>query len=643
MNKITSKDALLEAYSACKGKLALRCLSEHDINSPKKELLCCGGTGCHASNSQEMMQNLRDLIKENGLENDVRVVQTGCFGFCAQGPIVKIMPDNVFYVQVMPEDAKEIVEKHLVGKQLVDRLLFMEPLLKERVQDYAKMSFYAKQERIALRNCGLLDPEDISEYIANEGYQALAKCLFDMTPAQVVQEVLNSGLCGRGGAGFPTGMKWKIAAGVKADEKYIVCNADEGDPGAFMDRSIMEGDPNSIIEAMAIGAYAIGAQHGLVYIRAEYPLAVNRLQIAIDEARELGLLGKNIMGTDFSFDIEIKLGAGAFVCGEETALIHSMEGMRGEPTTKPPFPANIGGGYWGCSTNVNNVETYASIPEIIRKGAAWYAKIGNWVPELDADGNFVKTISGNAGTKVFALAGQINNVGLVEVPMGTTLREIIYEIGGGISGGREFKAVQTGGPSGGCITAENLDTPIDFMNLSKIGSMMGSGGMIVLSDKDCMPAMAKFYLDFTKDESCGKCTPCRVGTRRMLEMLEKICDGNGTMEMLDDLENLAKTITDTALCGLGQTAPNPILSTLRYFKDEYIAHVVDKRCPSGTCRKLFTLKINDTCIGCTKCKRNCPVNAITGELKQKHVIDQSKCIKCGACIEGCPKKSIVME
>ena len=643
MNKITSKDALLEAYSACKGKLALRCLSEHDINSPKKELLCCGGTGCHASNSQEMMQNLRDLIKENGLENDVRVVQTGCFGFCAQGPIVKIMPDNVFYVQVMPEDAKEIVEKHLVGKQLVDRLLFMEPLLKERVQDYAKMSFYAKQERIALRNCGLLDPEDISEYIANEGYQALAKCLFDMTPAQVVQEVLNSGLCGRGGAGFPTGMKWKIAAGVKADEKYIVCNADEGDPGAFMDRSIMEGDPNSIIEAMAIGAYAIGAQHGLVYIRAEYPLAVNRLQIAIDEARELGLLGKNIMGTDFSFDIEIKLGAGAFVCGEETALIHSMEGMRGEPTTKPPVPANIGGGYWGCSTNVNNVETYASIPEIIRKGAAWYAKIGNWVPELDADGNFVKTISGNSGTKVFALAGQINNVGLVEVPMGTTLREIIYEIGGGISGGREFKAVQTGGPSGGCITQENLDTPIDYGNLSKIGSMMGSGGMIVLSDKDCMPAMAKFYLEFTKDESCGRCTPCRIGTRRMLEMLEKVCDGTADEQTLVDLENLANTIRDTALCGLGQTAPNPILSTLRYFKDEYLAHVRDKKCPAGTCQKLYTLTITDACIGCTKCKRQCPVGAISGELKQKHTIDQSKCIKCGACIDGCPKKAIVKE
>ena len=643
MNKITSQDALFAAYNACKDSVVLRSVAEHDIKSVKKEILCCGGTGCHASNSVELMDNLRAEIKKNGLENDVKVVQTGCFGFCAQGPIVKVMPDNVFYVQVTPDDAAEIVEKHIVGKELVQRLLFVEPLLQERVADYAKMSFYAKQMRIALRNCGLIDPERIEEYIALEGYQALAKCLFKMTPEAVVQEVLNSGLCGRGGAGFPTGMKWKIAAGVKADEKYIVCNADEGDPGAFMDRSIMEGDPNSIIEAMAIGAYAIGASKGLVYIRAEDPLAVNRLQTAINQARECGLLGKNMMGSDFSFDMEIKLGAGAFVCGEETALIHSMEGQRGEPTTKPPFPANIGGGYWGCSTNVNNVETYASIPEIIRKGAAWYSKIGNWQPEYDENGNFKRTISGNSGTKVFALAGQINNVGLVEVPMGTTLREIIYEIGGGISGGYEFKAVQTGGPSGGCITKENLDTPIDYANLGRIGSMMGSGGMIVLSDKDCMPAMAKFYLEFTKDESCGKCTPCRIGTRRMLEMLEKICDGEGTEEMLDELENLAKTITDTALCGLGQTAPNPILSTLRYFRDEYIAHVRDKKCPAGTCTKLFRLTITDDCIGCTKCRRNCPVDAIEGAVRQKHVINQDKCIKCGACIAGCPKKAIVKE
>ncbi len=643
MEKITNREELLKLYDACKGKLALRCTSEHDIHSRKKELLCCGGTGCHASNSQELMQNLRDEIERAGLSDDVKVVQTGCFGFCAQGPIVKVMPDNVFYVQVTPDDAKEIVEKHVVGHELVERLLFIEPMLKERVHDYAKMSFYAKQQRISLRNCGLINPEDITEYIASQGYQALAKCLLDMDRNQVIQEVLNSGICGRGGAGFPTGLKWKIAAGTQADEKYIVCNADEGDPGAFMDRSIMEGDPNSIVEAMAIGGYAIGAKHGLVYIRAEYPLAVHRLQTAIDEARELGLLGKNILGAGFDFDIEIKLGAGAFVCGEETALIHSMEGMRGEPTTKPPFPANIGGGYWGCSTNVNNVETYASIPVILLKGAAWYSKIGNWQIETDENGNWKKTVSGNSGTKVFALAGQINNVGLVEVPMGTTLREIIYDVGGGISGGREFKAVQTGGPSGGCITKENLDTPIDYGNLAKIGSMMGSGGMIVLSDRDCMPAMAKFYLGFTKDESCGKCTPCRIGTRRMLEMLEKICDGNGTEDDLVELEKLANTIRDTALCGLGQTAPNPILSTLRYFKDEYLAHVRDKKCPAGTCQKLYTLRITDGCIGCTKCKRNCPVGAITGELKQQHYIDPAKCIKCGACIDGCPKKAIVKE
>ena len=642
MNPIKNKADLMAAYEAAKGKLALR-LAAGSIDSKKKDIVCCGGTGCHASNSQELMANLREEIKKAGLEGDVRVIQSGCFGFCAQGPIVKVMPDNVFYVQVTPADAKEIVEKHVVGHEVVERLLYVEPTLKEKIHDYAKMPFYAKQERIALRNCGLIEAENLEEYIANEGYQGLAKALTEMTPGEVVQEVLDSGICGRGGAGFPTGMKWKIAAGVKAEEKYIVCNADEGDPGAFMDRSIMEGDPSSVVEAMAIGAYAIGASHGLVYIRAEYPLAVSRLQMAIDQARACGLLGKNILGTDFSFDIEIKLGAGAFVCGEETALIHSMEGQRGEPTTKPPFPANIGGGYWGCSTNVNNVETYASIPVILRKGAAWYAKIGNWVTERDENGHWVKTVSGNSGTKVFALAGQVNNVGLVEVPMGTTLREIIYDIGGGISGGHEFKAVQTGGPSGGCITKQDLDTPIDYGALMKIGSMMGSGGMIVLSDKDCMPAMAKFYLGFTKDESCGKCTPCRIGTRRMLEMLEKICDGKGTEEMLVELEDLANTIKDTALCGLGQTAPNPILSTLRYFKDEYIAHVRDKKCPAGTCTKLFQLTITDKCKGCTKCARNCPVGAISGKIKERHVIDQAKCIKCGACIDNCPFKAIVKE
>ena len=642
MKKITSKADLMAMYDAAKGRLALR-LAGAKTDSKKKDILICGDTGCLVSNSQDIIANLRAEVKAAGLENDVNVVQTGCFGFCAQGPIVKIMPDNVFYVKVKPEDAKEIVQKHIVEHKLVDRLVYVEPTLKAQITDSQQMPFYKKQQRIALRNCGVIAEENIEEYIAAEGFQGLAKALTEMKPADVVQEVLDSGICGRGGAGFPTGMKWKIAAGVQAEEKYIVCNADEGDPGAFMDRSIMEGDPCSIIEAMAIGGYAIGAQNGLVYIRAEYPLAVSRLQLAIDQARELGLLGKNILGTGFDFDINIKLGAGAFVCGEETALIHSMEGQRGEPTTKPPFPANIGGGYWGCSTNVNNVETYASIPIIMRKGAAWYSKIGNWVCERDENGHWVKTISGNAGTKVFALAGQVNNVGLVEVPMGTTLREIIFEIGGGIAGGREFKAVQTGGPSGGCITKENLDTPIDYGALVKIGSMMGSGGMIVLSDKDCMPAMAKFYLGFTKDESCGKCTPCRIGTRRMLEMLEKICDGTADENTLVELEKLANTIRDTALCGLGQTAPNPILATMRYFKDEYIAHVRDKKCPAGTCTKLYTLKITDACIGCTKCKRNCPVGAITGELKQKHVIDTAKCIKCGACIDGCPKKAIVKE
>ncbi|MBO4513432.1 MAG: NADH-quinone oxidoreductase subunit NuoF [Victivallales bacterium] len=642
MNKITSKADLMAMYDSEKVKLTLR-LAGAKADSKKKDILICGDTGCLVSDSKAIIDNLRAEVKAAGLEADVNVIQTGCFGFCAQGPIVKIMPDNVFYVKVKPEDAKEIVQTHIVGHKLVERLVYVEPTLKAQITDSQEMPLYKKQQRIALRNCGVIAEENINEYIAAEGFQGLAKALTEMKPADVVQEILDSGICGRGGAGFPTGMKWKIAASVQAEEKYIVCNADEGDPGAFMDRSIMEGDPCSIIEAMAIGGYAIGAQNGLVYIRAEYPLAVYRLQLAIDQARELGLLGKNIMGTGFNFDINIKLGAGAFVCGEETALIHSMEGLRGEPTTKPPFPANIGGGYWGCSTNVNNVETYASIPIIMRKGAKWYSKIGNWKPELDENGHFVKTISGNAGTKVFALAGQVNNVGLVEVPMGTTLREIIYEIGGGIAGGREFKAVQTGGPSGGCITKENLDTPIDYGSLMKIGSMMGSGGMIVLSDKDCMPAMAKFYLGFTKDESCGKCTPCRIGTRRMLEMLEQICDGTATEETLVQLEKLANTIRDTALCGLGQTAPNPILSTLRYFKDEYIAHVRDKKCPAGTCSKLYTLKITDACIGCTKCKRNCPVGAISGELKQKHVIDVSKCIKCGACIDGCPKKAIVKE
>ena len=647
MSKLTSKEEFMAKFDSCKGLLALR-VAGGSLDSKKKDILCCGGTGCHASCAQEIMDNLRAEIKAAGLENDVNVVQTGCFGFCAQGPIVKVMPDNIFYVQVKPEDAAEIVTKHIVNHEPVERLLFVEPMLKQAIHDYAQMSFYAKQSRIALRNCGLIDPEKIEDYIANDGYLGLTKCLFEMTPDQVVQTVLNSGICGRGGAGFPTGLKWKIAAGVKAEEKYIVCNADEGDPGAFMDRSIMEGDPNSVIEAMAIGAYAIGAQRGLVYIRAEYPLAVNRLQKAIDQAREAGLLGQNILGTDFSFDIEIKLGAGAFVCGEETALIHSMEGQRGEPTTKPPFPANIGGGYWGCSTNVNNVETYASIPQIIVKGADWYAGIGNWKRELDENGNFVKTISGNAGTKVFALGGKITNTGLVEVPMGTTLREVIEEIGGGIPNGKSFKAAQTGGPSGGCIPASLIDTPIDYDNLIAIGSMMGSGGLIVMDEDTCMVDLARFFLDFTVDESCGKCTPCRIGTKRLLEILDKIIAGNGELEDLDRLEELSNYIKSASLCGLGQTAPNPVLSTLRYFRDEYVAHIVDKKCPAGVCKSLLQFKIDlDKCIGCGMCAKNCPADAIArtdyiapGHKLASFAIDPAKCVKCGACMEKCKPHAI---
>ncbi len=624
MDKITSYDALKTAFDACKSKLILRNEITHDLKAPKKDVLVCGGTGCQASNSHHLAADLRRILKEFGKENDVQVIETGCFGFCEKGPIVKILPDNVFYVEVSEDAAREIVEKHIVGGELIERLLYIEPTLKERVTDYEKMSFYAKQQRISLRNCGLINPECIEEYIANKGYLALGKCLFEMQPADVVKTITDAGLRGRGGAGFPTGVKWGIASRYSSKDKFMICNADEGDPGAFMDRSIMEGDPNSVIEAMTIGAYAIGANKGYVYIRAEYPLAVSRLETAIAQAREAGFLGQNIMGTDFCFDIEIKLGAGAFVCGEETALIHSIEGMRGEPTTKPPFPAESG--LWQQSSNVNNVETFASVPQIILNGAEWFASIGT---------------EDSKGTKVFALAGQVDNVGLVEVPMGTTLREIIFEIGGGIRGGKAFKAVQTGGPSGGCIPASHLDIPIDFANLAKVGSMMGSGGMIVLSEKDCMVNIAKFYLEFTVEESCGKCTPCRIGTRRMLEILEKICDGQGTMEMLEELKTLGETIKDTALCGLGQTAPNPVLSTMHYFMDEYLAHIQDKRCPAGSCSKLFKLVINEKCKGCTACKRVCPVNAITGEVKQLHVIDQEKCIKCRVCLDTCKFGAIV--
>jgi NADP-reducing hydrogenase subunit HndC len=585
----------------------------------KMHILVCGGTGCTASLSDKIAKNLKDNLADKGLENDVQVVLTGCFGFCEKGPIVKIMPDNTFYTEVKPEDAKEIIEEHIIKGRKVTRLLYTEPESGKHISDSKHMGFYKKQLRIALRNCGFIDPENIEEYIANEGYEALAKCLTEYTPADVIDIVKKSGLRGRGGAGFPTGVKWEIASKNHADQKYIVCNADEGDPGAFMDRSILEGDPNSIIEAMAIGGYAIGATKGLVYIRAEYPLAIYRLQVAIKQAREYGLLGKNIFGTDFDFDIELRYGAGAFVCGEETALIHSMEGNRGEPTFKPPFPAQSG--YLQKPTNVNNVETFANVPVIILKGADWFSSIGT---------------EKSKGTKVFALAGQINNVGLIEVPMGTTLREIIYEIGGGIKNNKKFKAVQTGGPSGGCLTEKHLDVPIDYDSLMAAGSMMGSGGMVVMDETNCMVSIAKFYLDFIVEESCGKCTPCRIGNKRLYEILDKITKGKGTMEDLDNLRNLSKVIKDTALCGLGQTSPNPVLSTMDNFWDEYVEHVQEHKCRAGVCKALMRYEINpNVCVGCTACARNCPVNAIKGERKSPHQINQEVCIKCGTCIEKC--------
>lgn len=591
----------------------------------KMHVLVCGGTGCISSNSTQIVDNFNTLLKENGMENDVQVLKTGCFGFCEKGPIVKILPDNTFYVQVKPEDAEIIVKEHLIKGRKVEQLLYKEPATDQSIEDSKHMDFYKKQMRIALRNCGFIDPDNIDEYIAREGYQALGKALTEMTPESVIEEMKKSGLRGRGGGGFPTGLKWEFANKNKADQKYVVCNADEGDPGAFMDRSILEGDPHSVVEAMAICGYAIGASKGLVYIRAEYPLAVGRLKKAIEDARAYGLLGNDILGSGFDFDIEIKYGAGAFVCGEETALIHSMEGERGEPTTKPPFPAESG--YWGKPTNVNNVETFANVPVILLKGADWFSSIGT---------------EKSKGTKVFALAGKVNNVGLIEVPMGTTLREVIFDIGGGIKGGKKFKAVQTGGPSGGCLTEKDLDTPIDFDNLLAKGSMMGSGGMIVMDEDNCMPSVAKFYLEFTEDESCGKCTPCRVGTKRLSELLSKITEGKGTMEDLETLKTLSQVIKDTALCGLGQTAPNPVLSTIDTFWDEYVAHVKDHSCPAGECSALLRyIILEDKCIGCTACSRVCPVGAISGKVKSAHVIDQDKCIKCGACFDKCKFSAII--
>lgn len=585
----------------------------------KMHLLVCGGTACHASESERLLDNLKTIIADKGLDNEVQVIATGCFGFCEKGPIVKVMPDNTFYTQVTPDDAREIIEEHVIKGRKVNRLLYLNPESKEHVADSKHMGFYKKQLRIALRNCGFIDPENIDEYISRDGYEALAKCLTEMTPQQVIELMKKSGLRGRGGGGFPTGLKWEITSKSVSDVKYVVCNADEGDPGAFMDRSILEGDPHSVIEAMAICGYCIGASNGLVYIRAEYPLAIDRLKIAIEQARGYGLLGNDILGTGFHFNIELRYGAGAFVCGEETALIHSMEGKRGEPTMKPPFPSVSG--YFEKPTNVNNVETFANVPVIINKGAEWYASIGT---------------EKSKGTKVFALAGKINNVGLIEVPMGTTLREVIYEIGGGIRNGKKFKAVQTGGPSGGCLTEKHLDTPIDYDNLIASGSMMGSGGMIVMDEDDCMVSMAKFYLEFTVEESCGKCSPCRIGNKRLHEVLDKLTKGNGTLEDIDRLKNLSKVIKDTALCGLGQTSPNPVLSTIDNFLDEYVEHVTDKKCRAGQCKALMQYVIYaDNCVGCTACARNCPVNAISGERKGIHTINQAVCIKCGACLEKC--------
>ena len=593
----------------------------------RAHVLVCGGTGCTSSGSIKIQEALERELKANGLEEEVKVVQTGCHGLCALGPIMIVYPEGCFYSCITPEDVPEIVSEHLLKGRVVQRLLYKETVKDGAITSLNDTPFYRKQQRVALRNCGVINPEVIDEYIAMDGYQALGKCLTEYTPQQVIDVMNASGLRGRGGGGFPTGRKWSFAAANEADQKYVVCNADEGDPGAFMDRSVLEGDPHVVLEAMAIAGYAIGASKGYIYVRAEYPIAVRRLETAIGQAREYGLLGENIFDSGFSFDIELRLGAGAFVCGEETALLTSIEGHRGEPRPRPPFPAVKG--LFGKPTIINNVETYANIPQIILKGADWFASMGT---------------ERSKGTKVFALGGKINNTGLVEIPMGTTLRTVIEEIGGGIPGGKKFKAAQTGGPSGGCIPAHLIDTPIDYDNLIAIGSMMGSGGLIVMDEDTCMVDIAKFFLEFTVDESCGKCTPCRIGTRRMLEILTKITDGNATMEDLKKLEELCYYIKENSLCGLGQTAPNPVLSTLRYFKDEYIAHIEEKRCPAGVCKNLLSFHIvADKCKGCTACARNCPVGAISGAVREPHIIDLNKCIKCGACMEKCRFGAIVKQ
>ena len=601
-------------------ELDLRINTEADTR--EKHILVCHGTGCTSSKSPKIIENFRKLIEEKNIEN-VRVIQTGCFGLCAKGPIVIIRPEDVFYAMVTPDDCEEIIEKHIQNGELVERLLCKD-IDNSVVKKLDELTFYKKQKRIALQNCGVIDPENIDEYIAFDGYKALEKVLFEMSQDDVINEITNSGLRGRGGAGFPTGKKWLFTKMAEGEQKYVACNADEGDPGAFMDRSILEGDPHNIVEAMMIAGYAIGADKGYIYVRAEYPIAVKRFQTAIDQAREYGILGQNIWGTGFNFDLEIRLGAGAFVCGEETALLESIEGRRGQPRLKPPFPANAG--LFQKPTLINNVETYANVPQIILKGADWYSSIGTETSK---------------GTKVFALGGNVMNVGLVEVPMGVTLREIVYDIGGGIPNGRGFKAAQTGGPSGGCIPEEHLDTPIDFESLKAIGSMMGSGGLIVMDDSKCMVNLAKFYLGFTVDESCGKCTPCRIGTKRLLEMLERITAGDGEDGDIEKIETLCKNIQTASVCGLGQTAPNPVLSTLKYFRKEYEEHIYEKKCSAGECKSLMQLHIEEElCKGCGLCKRNCPVDAIIGDIKQPHVIDLEKCIKCGTCINKCPFHAI---
>ncbi len=581
--------------------------------------MICGGTGCTASGSKNVQLAMQKALEEKGLQDEIRIVETGCFGLCALGPIMIIYPEGVFYCNVTVDDVPEIVEEHLLKGRIVQRLVHKDETTEELVTSLGDTSFYKIQKRVALRNCGVINPENIDEYIAQDGYAALAKVLTTMTPEDVIQTLLDSGLRGRGGAGFPTGLKWKFARGYENEQKYVCCNADEGDPGAFMDRSVLEGDPHAVLEAMTIAGYTIGANQGYIYVRAEYPIAVKRLRIAINQAREYGLLGDNILGTGFKFDIDLRLGAGAIVCGEDTALMTSIEGTRGEPRPRPPFPAERG--LFQKPSILNNVETYANIPQIILNGADWFASMGT---------------EKSKGTKVFALGGKIKHTGLVEVPMGTPLRQNVAEVGGGIPNGQQFKAAPTGGPSGGCIPAEHFDVPVDYEHLAELGSIVGSGGMIIMDEDNCMVDIAKFFLEFTVDESCGKCTPCRIGTRRMLELLTKITEGNGTMEDLDKLEELCHFVKENSLCGLGQTAPNPVLSTLRYFRDEYIAHIVDKRCPAGVCKNLLRFVIDpDKCKGCTACARKCPVNAISGSIKQPHVIDTAKCIKCGSCIETC--------